>query len=70
MWDYRRLEKAIIKGYPGTNFPKLYQVNSLPNYVAPWTTLSIPESEHNYNESCILNPDPSIGEFYQVWTEE
>lgn len=70
MWDYRRLEKAIIKGYPGTNFPALYRINSLPDHVAPWTTFSIPEDEHNFNEDCILNPDPSIGEFYFVWEEE
>lgn len=70
MWDYRRLEKAIIKGYPGTNFPSLYRINSLPNYVAPWTTFSIPESERDFNEAVILNPDPSVGMCYFPWTED
>lgn len=70
LWDYRRLEKAIIKGYPGTNFPALYRLNSFPGFVAPWTTLSIPEAEHNFNEAVILNPDPSQGVYYFPWTEE
>lgn len=69
LWDYRRLEKAIIKGYPGTNFPESYRFNSLPNHVAPWTTMSIPENEMNFNDAVILNPDPSQGVYYFPWTE-
>ena len=70
LWDYRRLEKAIIKGYPGTNWPELYRLNSLPNYVAPWTTFSLPQSERDYNPAVILNPDPSQGVYYFPWTED
>lgn len=69
LWDYRRLEKAITRGYPGSNFPASYMLNSLPNYVAPWTTFSIPEQEKNYNNAIILNPDPSAGSVYNIWKE-
>ena len=69
LWDYRRLEKAVTRGYPGTNWPALYRLNSIPNYVAPWTTFSIPETERNFNEAVILNPDPSVGECYFPWTD-
>lgn len=70
LWDYKRLERPIIKGYPGTNFPPTYRFNSLPNHAAPWATFSIPDAEHNFNEAVILNPDPSHGSIYQVWEEE
>lgn len=59
LWDYRRLEKPIIRGYEGTNHPSAYWFNSYKDAVAPWTTLYIPDSEHNYNPAVILNPDPS-----------
>ncbi len=70
LWDYRRLEKAVVRGYPGTNHPASTQFNSLPNYVAPWSTVSIPKSEHDFNESVILNPDPSAEGNYSVWSGE
>lgn len=69
LWDYKRLEKAIVRGYPGTNFPEQHRYNSLPNYVAPWSTLCIPVSEQNFNPAVILNPDPSHEGFYDLWTE-
>lgn len=69
LWDYRRLEKAVTRGYPGTNWPASYRLNSLPNYVAPWSTFSIPEQERNFNKAVILNPDPSAGTVYNVWKE-
>ncbi|MDE6267762.1 MAG: RagB/SusD family nutrient uptake outer membrane protein [Muribaculaceae bacterium] len=58
-FDFRRLRKAVIKAYPGTNHPKVYQYNSLPNAVAPWSTYFIPVSECNLNTACKRNPDPS-----------
>lgn len=70
LWDYRRLEKAVTRGYPGTNFTSSHRYNSLPNAVAPWTTLCIPTTEKNYNPAVILNPDPSHGTVYQLWEEE
>ena len=69
LWDYRRLEKAMTRGYAGTNFPALYRFNSQPNAVAPWSTLSIPQLERDFNPAVILNPDPSQGTNYTVWEE-
>ncbi len=69
MYDYRRLGKAVTKGYSGTNFPEGYRYNSLPGYVAPWSTFSIPLSEHNYNPAVTLNPDPSHSTIYSEWEE-
>ena len=69
LWDYRRLERQIVRGYPGTNWPELYRYNSQPNVVAPWTTLCLPELEQNYNPAVILNPDPSHGSNYSLWEE-
>ncbi|MCM1503666.1 MAG: RagB/SusD family nutrient uptake outer membrane protein [Muribaculum sp.] len=59
LWDYRRLEKAIVRGYLGTNHYSEFCFNSYPNAVAPWTILYIPDSERNYNRAMVLNPDPS-----------
>ncbi len=59
VWDYRRLEKPVIRGYAGTNWYPDFCFNSYPNAVAPWMTLYIPDREKNYNKAVILNPDPS-----------
>ncbi len=69
MWDYRRLEKAVVRGYTGTNHPESTRYNSLPGYVAPWSTFSVPRTEHNFNESVLLNPDPSHSGNYTEWKE-
>lgn len=70
MFDLRRLGMAVERGYEGTNFPESTRFNSLPEYVAPWTTFCIPESEQNYNPAVLLNPDPSHGTIYSVWDGE
>lgn len=67
LWDYRRLEKAIVRGYPGTNHYSQFCFNSYPNAVAPWTILYIPDSERNYNTAIVLNPDPSNA--LTLWSE-
>ncbi len=69
LWDYRRLERQILRGYTGTNWPTLYRYNSLPNAVAPWTTMCLPELERDYNSAILLNPDPSHGPYYSLWEE-
>ena len=69
LWDYRRLERQILRGYTGTNWPTLYRYNSLPNAVAPWTTMCLPELERDYNSAILLNPDPSHGPYYSHWEE-
>ncbi len=65
-WDYRRLEKPVIRGYAGTNWYPDFCFNSYPNAVAPWMTLYIPDRERNYNKAVILNPDPSNA--ISVWS--
>lgn len=59
LWDYRRLEKAIERGYPGTNHPATYRYNSYAGKVAPWTTFYIPDRVNQLNPACKLNPDAS-----------
>lgn len=59
LWDYRRLEKAIERGYPGTNHPAEYRYNSYADKVAPWTNIYIPDRVNQLNPACKLNPDPS-----------
>lgn len=59
LWDYRRMKKAIERGYPGTNHTGIYRFNSYPGFVAPWTNIYIPDRVKNLNEKFELNPDPS-----------
>ncbi len=58
-FDYRRLEHSIKRKYDDSNHAALYQINSYDGYTAPYTIYYIPDSEHNLNPACILNPDPS-----------
>lgn len=67
VFDYKRLEKPIVRGYVGTNHHESYRFNSYEGYVAPWLNHFIPSSETNLNTACVLNPDPSNP--YPVWTE-
>lgn len=60
LWDYRRREIPIERGYPGTNHFEASRFNSYPNAVAPWTNVCIPERVQNLNPSIPLNPDPSL----------
>lgn len=68
MWDYRRLEKPVVRGYEGTNWVQTYQFNSNANAVAPWMTLVIPQRECTYNMGIVNNPNPSSGDAYQEWS--
>jgi len=72
-FDYRRLNKAVIKGYSGSNHDVSYQYNSKEGYCCPWTTIYITSSEYQYNHGIDLdgtpggknNPDPSgVGDKY------
>lgn len=58
-WDYKRLEKAIVRGYTGTNHYPLSRRNSKDGYVAPWLNMYITSFEYNMNTAVIRNPDPS-----------
>ena len=68
MWDYKRLEKAVTRGYPGTNHLEQYRFNSYPEKVAPWMTLYIPDRVFQLNPACKLNPDPTLA-IPDVWQE-
>ena len=61
IFDYRRLRKAVVRGYDGTNFPESYRYNSKDGYVVPWSTIYITSSEYQYNHALDgkNNPDPS-----------
>ena len=61
IFDYRRLRKAVVKGYEGSNFPDSYQYNSIEGYVPAWSTIYITSSEYQYNHALEgkNNPDPS-----------
>lgn len=68
MWDYKRTERTIQQGYPGTNVPSPYRFNSITGFVAPWLNLFIPEYENGQAPSVILNPDPTLS-LGSAWTE-
>ncbi|MGN1220966.1 MAG: RagB/SusD family nutrient uptake outer membrane protein [Candidatus Cryptobacteroides sp.] len=61
IFDYRRLRKAVTRGYDGSNFPESYQYNSKEGYVPAWSTVYITSSEYQYNHALDgkNNPDPS-----------
>lgn len=58
-FDYKRLEKPIIRGYEGTNNPEMTQFNSYEGFLAPWTIYYIPDAESHEDLALKLNPDPS-----------
>lgn len=68
-WDYKRLEKAVVRGYAGTNYPASFRFNSYEGYVAPQLNLYITSSETNMNAALAGkgNPDPSGS--LSLWTE-
>lgn len=60
-YDYKRLEKAVVKKYDGSNHPESYQNNTLDGYVAPRFNLCFPQSsEMLYNSALKNNPDPGV----------
>ena len=63
-FDIKRLDKAIIRSYPGTNHPlgmrwnsDLYTTNNGNTYPS-WMDLCIVQTETNYNTECTNNPTP------------
>lgn len=56
MFDVKRLEKGIIRSYPGTNHIQGYRwnVESVPD----WMNFCIYQSESNYNKAIVNNPAP------------
>ncbi len=66
-WDYKRLELPVKRGYPGTNCPVGYRMNSIEGYCAPWFNLFFSKYESLQNKAIVLNPDPSAA--IPDWTE-
>lgn len=63
-FDIKRLDKAVIRSYPGTNHPlgmrwnkDLYTTNT-GNIHPDWMDLCIIQTETNYNTACTNNPTP------------
>lgn len=67
MFDFKRLEHAVVRGYTGTNHPASYCLNSYEDKVAPWMNLYISSSEYTLNHAIILNPNPSGA--IEAWEE-
>lgn len=60
-YDYKRLEKAVIKEYDNSNHPAEYQDNSLKGYVAPRLNICFPKSSETlYNDAIKNNPNPGV----------
>ena len=55
-FDIKRLQKGIIRSYPGTNHTENYRwnVESVPS----WMSWCIVQTETNYNTACTNNPEP------------
>ena len=54
--DIKRLQKGIIRSYPGTNHVMTYRYNK--STTPDWMNLCIVQTETNYNMSCTNNPEP------------
>ena len=55
-FDIKRLQKGVIRSYPGTNHVDGYQWNT--ETVPQWMHYCIVQTETNYNSACTNNPDP------------
>ncbi len=54
--DIKRLQKGIIRNYPGTNHTENYRWNSATT--PTWMNTCIVQTETNYNTACTNNPEP------------
>lgn len=64
-FDYKRLNKPVIRGYEGTNHSDVYRFNTTTR--PAWMNISIVQTEKNNNKALIgyENPDPS--DLYTPW---
>lgn len=58
-FDYKRLEKPVIRRYDGSNHPEGYQFNTKAGYVAPRMNICLSHYETMYNENLVNNPNPT-----------
>ena len=54
--DIKRLQKGIIRSYPGTNHVMTYRYNK--TSTPDWMNFCIVQTETNYNRACTNNPEP------------
>ena len=55
-FDIKRLQKGIIRNYPGTNHAAEYRWNM--ETTPTWMNSCIVQTETNYNAACTNNPEP------------
>ena len=58
-YDYKRMEKQVVRDYSGTNHLESFRFNSRAGYVPPRFNLPIYITERQYNLGIHNNPDPS-----------
>lgn len=58
-FDFKRLEKAVVKDYTGSNHTDSYQSHTKEGYVAPRFNVCFPLEETLYNSGVVNNPNPS-----------
>lgn len=58
-FDYKRLEKAVIRRYDGSNHPTEYHFNTKEGFAAPRMNICISHYETQYNPNIVNNPDPT-----------
>lgn len=69
IFDYKRLDKGITRGYKGTNWPADFCINCEGR--SPQWTLVITRAEYQSNEAIseeLNNPDPS--NFVPLWSDD
>ena len=65
IYDYKRLNQGIARGYSGTNFPAIARFNTTGR--SPQWNIVLPRVEAQANTAIINNPDPT--ELLVPWTE-
>lgn len=66
LFDIKRLDKGIIRSYPGSNHPAQYKWNiggytsNAGNNYPDWMDFCIVQTETNYNIACTNNPAPQM----------
>ena len=64
IFDYKRLDKGITRGYEGTNHPLVWAFNCEGR--SPQWNIVITRGEYQSNTAIVNNPDPS--QFTKNWT--
>ena len=64
IFDYKRLDKGITRGYQGTNHPLAFAFNCEGR--SPQWNIVITRGEYQSNTAIVNNPDPS--QFTKNWT--